>query len=104
MPVTNKISRIEAVKKILDVKEEGIFFAVHFTKRSTGELRIMTCRGGVHKYTNGKGLAFEPSDKGLIGVWEANNKEGAKEAAAYRFISVEGIKELHTGGKVYIVE
>lgn len=98
-----KISRQEAVNIISAQKDAGVFFNVLFIKRTTGELRNMTCRGGVHKYTTGEGLKFEPNAKQLIGVWEANNAEGAKEAQAYRFISIEGIKTLKAQGVEYEV-
>ena len=98
------ISRQEAVNIISAQKDNGVFFNVVFIKRTTGELRSMTCRGGVHKYTTGEGLKFEPGKKQLIGVWEANNAEGAKEADAYRFISIEGIKTLKAAGEEYRVE
>ncbi len=75
-----------------------------FVKRTTGELRTMTCRGGVHKYTTGEGLKFVPGQKNLIGVWEANNAEGATEKDAYRFISIEGIKTLKAAGQEYEVK
>lgn len=85
------------------IKDEGHFFTVVFAKRSDGSIRRMTCRGGVKKYTKGVGLAFEPSKKNLVGVWETNNADGAKEENAYRFISKEGLKELHYAGNIYLV-
>jgi hypothetical protein len=98
------IARKQAVGIIERLKKEGQFFTVEFIKRTTGELRVMNCRGGVGKYVTGQGLAFEPKKKGLIGVWEANNKEGDKEAQAYRFISVEGIQTVIGDGKAYRVK
>lgn len=98
------ISREQAVKLINDQKESGVFFNCLFIKRSTGELRTMTCRGGVQKYVKGIGMAYDPSSKGLIGVWEAGNSEGAKGSDAYRMISVEGIREIHAGGVKYKVK
>ena len=98
------ITRQEAVDLISKQKDAGVFFNVTFIKRTTGELRNMTCRGGVHKYTTGEGLKFEPGQKQLIGVWEANNAEGDKGKDAYRFISIEGIQTLTCGGKSYSVK
>ena len=98
-----KISRQEAVNIISDQKDSGVFFNVVFIKRTTGEIRTMTCRGGVHKYTTGEGLKFVPGQKNLIGVWEANNAEGDKGKEAHRFISIEGIKTLKAQGEKYEV-
>jgi len=99
-----KVSLVKAVELVLAEKGEGTFFTVEFIKRSTGELRVMNCRGGVKKYVKGVGMAYDPSKKGLVGVWEANNAEGAKEADAYRMISAEGIKAVVCGGVRYEVE
>lgn len=99
-----KVSLVKAVEIVLSQKGEGTFFTVEFIKRTTGELRVMNCRGGVAKYVKGVGMAYKPSEKGLVPVWEANNKEGAKEADAYRMISAEGIKAVTTGGIRYEVE
>ncbi len=101
--VEKEISRKVAVGLIKGIVDEGQFFSVLFIKRTTGEERFMVCRGGVKKYVKGVGLAFEPSAKKLVGVWETANKEGAKEADAYRFISEEGIKEVNYGGVKYKV-
>src|SRR5689334_15231202 len=97
------IGRQEAVNIISAQKEAGVFFNVVFIKRTTGELRTITCRGGVHKYTTGEGLKFVPGQKNLIGVWEANNAEGDKGADAYRFISIEGIQNITAKGVTYAV-
>ena len=96
-----KVALDKLVALVLETKEEGTFFTVEFIKRSTGELRVMTCRGGVQKHVKGVGMAFDPSSKGLVPVWEANNAEGAKGADAYRMISAEGIQSVTTGGIRY---
>lgn len=98
------LSRQEAVNLISAQKDAGVFFNVVFIKRTTGELRTMTCRGGVHKYTTGEGLKFVPGQKNLIGVWEANNAEGDKGKDAYRFISIEGIQNITAQGVTYAVK
>jgi hypothetical protein len=99
-----KISLLKAVEIVLAQKGEGTFFTVEFIKRSTGELRVMNCRGGVAKYVKGVGMSYDPSKKGLVPVWEANNAEGDKAEAAYRMISAEGIKAVTAGGIRYEVE
>lgn len=96
-----KVARDKLVALVLETKEEGTFFTVEFIKRSTGELRVMTCRGGVQKHVKGVGMAFDPSSKGLVPVWETNNAEGKTGANAYRMISAEGIQTVVTGGIRY---
>ena len=49
---------------------KGTFFSVTFLKRSDGTVRNMHCRTGVRKYTTGDGLKYNPSQQGLLPVWE----------------------------------
>jgi hypothetical protein len=95
-----KVTRESVVKIIFEIKDEGKFFSCKFIKRTTGELREMICRGGVSKFCKGGELAFVPSEKALIGVWEASNPDPKK---AYRFIPYEGILEVKSGGITYKV-
>ena len=45
------------------------------TIKDNGELRSLTGRTGVRKGTNGVGLKFDPSEKGLIVMWDKDIKE-----------------------------
>lgn len=99
-----KVKLEKAIELVKDQKDAGTFFTVEFIKRSTGELRVMNCRGGVSKYVKGVGMAYDPAAKKLVGVWEANNAEGDKKEDAYRMISTEGIKAVVAGGVRYEVE
>ena len=67
-------------------KTKGKFFTVTFTKKD-GTLRKMTCRIGVNKGVTGKGLAYEPTEKGLKVVW-------ATDAQGYRMINLATITSL----------
>jgi len=100
METVKKVTLVEALRVILDQKEEGVFFSVEFIKRTTGELRKMVCRGGVKKYVNGKGMAYDPASKGLVGIWDSTVADPAK---AYRMISAEGVKAVVAGGVRYEV-
>ena len=75
------------------------FFSVKFIKRTTGETRDMVCRKGVSKYTKGGELKYDPIEKGLVGVWEANNPTPDK---AYRMIPLEGLIEAKIDGNHYV--
>lgn len=98
------ITQGQAVRLIERLKAKGTFFNVTFTKRTTGEKRVMTCRGGVSSYVKGKGLAFDPAKKGLVPVWEQSKEEGREKEGGYRFIPLEGLKEIKGQNKVYTVE
>jgi hypothetical protein len=82
-------------------KTNGAFFNVTFVKRTTGEERTMTCRTGVHKYTNGVGLKYDRKQHDLIGVWVSN--EGKSGADAYRSISIDGLVSAKINGELYVV-
>lgn len=63
--------------------ETGKFFSCEFRKVD-GTIRNMTCRTHVKKYTNGGKLSFNPSQKGLLPVWDVQKKE-------YRFVNLNSL-------------
>ena len=93
---TERITQVKAKQMVVDCKD-GKFFTVEFVKRTTGEIRVMNCRKGVHKGVNGNGLKFEPMAKDLVGVFDIPKKQ-------YRFISLDEIKSVRINKKRYIVE
>jgi hypothetical protein len=72
----------------------GKFFTVKFIKKD-GTLRKMTCRTGVSKGITGKGLAFEPKEKGLKVVWST-------DAEGYRMINLAQVTEITFNGETTI--
>ena len=57
------------------------------TVKDNGELRSLTGRTGVRKGTNGVGLKFDPSEKGLIVMWD-------KDIKKHRMVRKENIYEV----------
>ena len=57
------------------------------TVKDNGEFRSLTGRLGVHKGTNGNGLKFDPSEKGLIVIWDKDKQE-------HRMVRKENIYEV----------
>jgi hypothetical protein len=90
----NKLT-IEAAVRLIK-KSMGRFFTIAFTKRSTGERRVMTCRLGVHKHLKGGKKAYDPEKLGLMIVWEPKSAE-------YRSIPTDAITELRLAGRKYQV-
>ena len=78
------------------IKELGgsRIFGVTFVKRTTGEVRNMTCRLGVSKGTVGGELNFDVVEKGLLPVFDM-------EKQAYRMINLETVTEIRANGQVY---
>ena len=69
------ISKAKATDLIKGSK--GKFISVTFVKKN-GEVRKMNGRMGVHSSKNaplkGVGLAYNPNDYGLVGIFDAQNK------------------------------
>ena len=63
-----KISKKDAVQKMLRTK--GKIFTAYFIKRTTGEMRKMTCRTGVKKHLRGGELKFDPMSRGLFETFD----------------------------------
>jgi hypothetical protein len=79
--------------KNLIFKTKGEFFSAQFIKKD-GTLRDMVCRLGVTKYLKGGSLAFDPSERGLVVVFEMN-------VEGYRMINVNSLIQLKIAGQVY---
>ena len=59
----------EAIKTI----KSGRFFSAEFTKKDGSQRRIVG-RVGVKKYLTGRGMSWNPSDKGYIPVYDQRNQ------------------------------
>jgi hypothetical protein len=90
-----KVIDTEQAVKLMN-ETNGNIFSVVFTKKD-GSIRHMNCRTGVKKHVKGVGLAFDPSKKGLYGVFDMKNE-------GYRFITVSQIQGLQIAGKFYTVK
>lgn len=94
--MSNIITQEEAVSKIHAAKGSGKIFTVRFYKRTTGQFRVMNCRGRVIKGLSGEGLKFDPESKGLITVFDMQNN-------GYRMINTETIQEVTINGVTFTV-
>jgi hypothetical protein len=90
---TNQELFIRSLSQDID-RTNGKFFTVKFIKKD-GTLRKMTCRTGVSKFVTGKGLAFEPKEKGLKVVWST-------DAEGYRMINLAQVTEITFNGETTI--
>jgi hypothetical protein len=94
--MSEPITTEQAVQMIADAKKSGKIFTVKFFKRTTGEFRVMNCRGGVYKDLSGGDLRFNPSDHRLIPVFDM-------QKCAYRMVNCETIQEITIHGKTHRV-
>ncbi len=90
---TTKEVFIRSLSQDID-NTNGKFFTVKFIKKD-GTLRKMTCRTGVSKGVTGKGLAFEPKEKGLKVVWST-------DAEGYRMFNLAQVTEITFNGETTI--
>jgi len=82
----------------LDQTNDGTFFGVRFVKKD-GTLRVMNARRGVSQYVTGEGLAFDPTDKGLVTVWDSNAPGG--QQYGYRMVNLSTIEYFNAHGQEY---
>jgi len=92
-----KISKATAKDMIKGSK--GKFVSVRFVKKD-GDIRNLNGRVGVHKSKHapltGQGLAYNPDDYGLVGIFDAQKK-------AYRMVNINTLSQLKVDGETYEV-
>jgi len=74
----------------------GRIFTVEHIKKD-GTPRQTNCRLDVKAYVNGKGLKYNPSEKGLVPVYDMQIK-------AYRMVNLKTITKLNIYGVRYHVK
>ena len=89
------MTRAQAVQLILE--SNGKILGLEFIKRTTGEVRTGAFRIGVVRVKGdlGSGRAYDPSDYGLVTVWDM--------AKGYRSIPVEGLLAVTHAGVRHII-
>jgi hypothetical protein len=86
----------DELANIIRLYNKSQIFSVTFVKRTTGTTRRMVCRKGVHSYTTGGSLPYEPTNMGLVGVFDFFKR-------AYRMVNLEDLTEAKIAGNHYIV-
>jgi len=84
------------IAQFAEMVEDGRIFGVSFTKRTTGQLRTMSCRLGVKKFIRGGKMAYSPSEKQLLTVFDMAKK-------GYRSIPLDGIQSISVGGEKFSI-
>jgi len=82
--------------QLTDMVKGGRIFGVSFIKRTTGELRAMSCRLGVKKFLKGGKLSYSPAEKQLLTVFSMSDK-------GYRSIPLDSIQSVSVGGQTFSV-
>ena len=84
------------VTEFKEMVADGKIFTVEFIKKD-GTLRKMNARLGVKKYVKGVGLAFNPTERNLLPVFDMQKE-------AYRMINASTIQKIKIGGKEIVLE
>lgn len=86
------MSQIEIEKVIQEIRERAndTFFSVHFIKKN-GDLRKMVCRLNVKKGVTGVGMSYNPTEKGLLCVYDVVKK-------GFRMIVINTIQNIQIRG------
>ena len=90
----DKLSGDEVAKFLKSLPDK--IFRILFVKRTDGEFREMLCRKGVKKYINGDGLKFDPITRGLLSVYDIEEK-------GYRFIPLDAVLAVKALGKSFYI-
>ena len=86
---------LTAIKKVIEIirsKAEDTIFSVEFVKKD-GSLRKMVCRLGVKKGVKGVGMSYDPTEKGLLCVYDM-------QKLAFRMISLKTIIKIQIKGEI----
>ncbi len=85
------------ILKGLILNTNGKVFYVRFTKQN-GDEREMQARLGVSKFVTGKGLSYDPENRGNMIVCDmAQTKDVTDKRRPYRTIKLESVLEFRCG-------
>jgi hypothetical protein len=82
-------------KQLFKEMTSGKIFTAQFIKKD-GSRRLINCRTNVKKFTNGKGLNFDPIARNLLTVYDLKKKD-------YRFINLSTLISVKIKGKEYFI-
>ena len=88
-----RISRKKALEKLYE--SAGRIFYAEFVKKD-GSLRRMTARLGVHKGVTGKGMRYNPLERGLLPVFDMDR-------ADWRMVNLNTLQRLSVDHERYLV-
>lgn len=81
------------ITKFLKATNNGKIFSATFEKKD-GTIRTINCRRNVSKGVKGIGYSFDPMSKGLLSVYDMQNK-------GFRFINLETLVEAKVNGEIF---
>lgn len=90
------------IEELGNFTPDGRIIHATFLSRKDSTIHSVIGRVGVHRYVSGEGLKFNPTKKGLLGVysWDRDEK-GRFIGKGYRFIPAESIISIKSDGVTY---
>ena len=88
-----RISRKKALEKLYE--SAGRIFYAEFVKKD-GSLRRMTARLGVRKGVTGKGMRYNPLERGLLPVFDMDKSD-------WRMVNLNTLQRLSVDHERYLV-
>jgi hypothetical protein len=95
--MATRIINLKEAHDTIKALEDGRFFTVVFTKRTTGEVRVMNCRQRVTKHLRGGDAAYSFSAHSLCSTYDMVEK-------GYRCFPLDGLIEIRIDGDSLIVD
>ena len=89
-----RITKSKALELILE--SNGTIFSAVFTKKDGSE-RYITGRLGVKKLLTGKGMSYDPIERGLVPIYEIHKDQ-------HRMINIKTLVSLQLKGINYSVK
>jgi len=89
-----RISKKKALEKLYE--SAGRIFYAEFVKKD-GSLRRMTARLGVRKGVTGKGMRYDPLERGLLPVYDMDKSD-------WRMVNLNTLQRLSVDHERYIVK
>jgi hypothetical protein len=100
-------AKADRMREFFDARKDGKIFTVRFIKRTTGEVRVMTCRREVAKYVKGVEPDRAETDKeiGCMTVYDmqvASKLAVEERSKAYRRIPLENVQAVRLDGEEWV--
>lgn len=84
--------------------KNGTIYSVTFVKKD-GSIRLMNSIKGTRKGVTGEGLKFDPTEKGLIPVYDLQlRNKGTDEHKCWRMVNVNTLQRVVVDKTEYIVQ
>lgn len=98
-----KIKPDEVRDKIKSIKK-GKIFSIKFIKKD-GSVRTLSTMNGTTKGVTGRGMAYEPAERGLLPMYDLIQARKTKDPKqSWRMVNVNTVKQIIVDGTCIVIE